>query len=260
MSYSSGMHGSFSPTRLALKVLVVAVGTRLLDPGCAFTGTLTPKSPRRMRTVAGVGAGYLERNPAKATDSPFNPVAAAYERIEVEFKQRPFGILRYQPGQNGKGAMAMEVIPEARYPGDPLAQAALGGVKPGMVVAGIDGIDTRSVDFEKIMDLLDDEAIDVRYRPHQATTDVRAVLNGQKPMTMELPVTVWFSNIPGYQYTGSSLVLDKTKGWVTQDDKGSQAAGLLSKLTEQQLQRVRGLLSAEVLDRIRKYAKQMNKL
>mmetsp|Transcript_59673 Transcript_59673/g.141984 ORF Transcript_59673/g.141984 Transcript_59673/m.141984 type:complete len:257 (-) Transcript_59673:107-877(-) len=246
--------------RAAVLILAVASVQLFVPGGDAFVGTLTPKSLRSTRTVAHVGAGYLERNAPKVSDTPFDPRETANENLEVEFKERPFGIMRYQPGKNGKGAMAMEVIPKARYPGDPLGQAATNGVKSGMVVSGINGVDMRSVDFRQIMDLLDDEAIDVRYRPHDASADVQAVLNGKKPMSVELPITVWFSQIPGYQYTGGNLILDQKEGWVLQEDKAAQAAGLLSKLTKEQLSQVRELLAKQALSKIEKYAVAAGKL
>ena len=50
---------------------------------------------------------------------PFDASVASSAAHEVQFEKRPFGTLRYQPGNGGKGAMAMEVIPKSRYPGDP---------------------------------------------------------------------------------------------------------------------------------------------
>merc|ERR1712023_557155 len=102
---------------------------------------------------------YLERQGPKDSDVPFTATAATYD---VEFKKRPFGILRYQPGQGMKGAMAMEVIPKSRYPGDPQGQAFSAGVKPGWVVKSINGEDVLGAPFGKIMDLLDDEVMDQR--------------------------------------------------------------------------------------------------
>merc|ERR1712217_275412 len=82
---------------------------------------------------------------------------------DVEYKKRPFGILRYQPGQGGKGAMAMEVIPTSRYPGDPQGQAFSAGVKGGSVLKSINSVDVTNEDFGKIMDMLDDEVADPRF-------------------------------------------------------------------------------------------------
>ena len=36
---------------------------------------------------------------------------------EVNFKKRPFGILRYSPGVDRKNAMVMEIIAKSKYPG-----------------------------------------------------------------------------------------------------------------------------------------------
>merc|ERR1712232_1513965 len=90
----------------------------------------------------------------KDADVPFSAAAATGPEHPVEFKKRPFGILRYQPGQGGKGAMAMEVIPTSRYPGDPQGQAFTAGVKGGWVVKSIGGHNMLGEDFGKIMDLL----------------------------------------------------------------------------------------------------------
>ena len=49
---------------------------------------------------------HLDLLSLKDTDLPFDPNAAAGPEMEVEFKKRPFGILRYQPGNGGKGAKA----------------------------------------------------------------------------------------------------------------------------------------------------------
>eukprot|EP00439_Symbiodinium_sp_Y106_P054418 s4722_g7.t1 len=49
----------------------------------------------------------------------------------VELKKRPSGIKRYTHGLDGKGAMVMDMNEKARYPGDPLGQAAVAGVKKG---------------------------------------------------------------------------------------------------------------------------------
>ena len=56
-------------------------------------------------------------------DVPFTSSAATGPGAEVSFKKRPFGILRYTPGEGGKGAMVQEVIGKSRYPGDPQGQA-----------------------------------------------------------------------------------------------------------------------------------------
>merc|ERR1711862_514313 len=85
---------------------------------------------------------------------------------EVTFKKRPFGILRYAPGKDGKDAMVMEIIPKSRYPGDPQGQAFAAGVQSGWVVKSINGEDVVSADFGTIMDIMDDEIMDQRFSQH----------------------------------------------------------------------------------------------
>eukprot|EP00403_Amphidinium_massartii_P043091 CAMPEP_0178435610 /NCGR_PEP_ID=MMETSP0689_2-20121128/34018_1 /TAXON_ID=160604 /ORGANISM="Amphidinium massartii, Strain CS-259" /LENGTH=142 /DNA_ID=CAMNT_0020057691 /DNA_START=80 /DNA_END=504 /DNA_ORIENTATION=+ len=134
-------------TSLLLAVAGCQIGSLL------FVGSPAAAAQRGSRIAARVSAGYLERLGPKDTDEPFNAAAAA-PGMDVEFKKRPFGILRYQPGQGGKGAMAMEIIPTSRYPGDPQGQAFSAGVKGGMVVTAINGMPMANEDFGKIMDLL----------------------------------------------------------------------------------------------------------
>merc|ERR1712186_2795 len=85
--------------------------------------------------------GYAEKDTKGA--KAFSHTEATGETAEVTFKKRPFGILRYAPGANGKDAMVMEIIPKSRYPGDPQGEA-----------------------FAKIMDMLDDEVMDQRMSQH----------------------------------------------------------------------------------------------
>ena len=90
-------------------------------------GPAVSNCKRGARLVARVSAKYLERCGPKDADVPFSAAAATGPEHPVDFKRRPFGILRYQPGQGGKGAMAMEVIPTSRYPGDPQVQVMPSG-------------------------------------------------------------------------------------------------------------------------------------
>merc|ERR1712037_709832 len=85
---------------------------------------------------------------------------------EVTYKKRPFGIIRYCPGQDMKSAMVMEIIPKSRYPGDPQGQAFAAGVQSGWIVKSINGEDVAEESFVKIMDLLDDEVMDQRMSQH----------------------------------------------------------------------------------------------
>merc|ERR1712125_53477 len=130
---------------------------------------------------------------------------------DVEYKKRPFGILRYQPGQGGKGAMAMEVIPTSRYPGDPQGQAFLAGVKGGWVVKSVGGQDVLNEDFGKIMDLLDDEVADPRFS--KSTALALEKQGGRFAEPADLPVKITYAEIPGYQGKFATLTADGQDGF-----------------------------------------------
>merc|ERR1712190_373357 len=121
--------------------------------------------------------GYQERKSPRAHDpgyaekdtwgaKAFSAAEATGATAEVTFKKRPFGILRYAPGADGKDAMVMEIIPKSRYPGDPQGQVFAAGVKSGWVVKSINGADVAGQSFAKIMDVLDDEVMDQRMSQH----------------------------------------------------------------------------------------------
>ncbi|CAK0863716.1 unnamed protein product, partial [Prorocentrum cordatum] len=134
-----------------LAAALVALGSR----SASFVGSPVPGCQRGGRVIVRVSAEYLERCGPKDADIAFEVSAAIGPGPTVTYKKRPFGILRYQPGNGMKGAMAMEVIPVSRYPGDPQGQAFAAGVAGGMVVKSIAGAE--------IMDLLDDEVADPRF-------------------------------------------------------------------------------------------------
>merc|ERR1711941_85363 len=142
---------------------------------------------------------------------PFSSAAATGPTHDVEYKKRPFGILRYQPGQGGKGAMAMEVIPTSRYPGDPQGQAFLAGVKGGWVVKSVGGQDVLNEDFGKIMDLLDDEVADPRFS--KSTALALEAQGGRMATPVEPPIKVVFSEVPGYVWKGAELTADGQDGY-----------------------------------------------
>jgi len=97
------------------------------------------------------GHGFVKEDPQfDAMDE--SAVIATYS---VEFKKRPSGISRYT-NCDGKGAAVAVMTEKARYPGDPIGQAAVAGVKKGYVVKSVAGKDVRGWDFEDIMDLLED--------------------------------------------------------------------------------------------------------
>merc|ERR1711972_1238011 len=121
------------------------------------------------------------------------------------------GILRYQPGQGMKGAMAMEIIPTSRYPGDPQGQAFAAGVKGGMVVKSINGQDVLNGEFGAIMDMLDDEVADPRFS--KSTALALEQQGGRKAEPSDPPILVTFAEIPGYVYKGAELKQDGQDGF-----------------------------------------------
>merc|ERR1711920_668677 len=109
-----------------------------------------------------------------------------------------------------KGAMAMEVIPVSRYPGDPQGQAFAAGVSGGMVVKSIAGAEGLTDDFGKIMDLLDDEVADPRF---SKSTALALEKLGRMAEPIDLPAEVVFAEIPGYVYKGAELTADGQDGY-----------------------------------------------
>merc|ERR1712183_42705 len=130
---------------------------------------------------------------------------------EVTFKKRPFGILRYAPGADGKDAMVMEIIPKSRYPGDPQGQAFASGVQSGWVVKAVNGQDVLSEDFGKIMDMLDDEVADPRFS--KSTALALEKQGGRLAEPVDTPITVSWASIPGYVYKGAELKEDGQDGF-----------------------------------------------
>merc|ERR1711997_338721 len=136
-----------------------------------------PGEGRSARTTMYLGHGDQERMSARAHDpgyaepdtkgaKAFTAADATGATAEVTFKKRPFGILRYAPGADGKDAMVMEIIPKSRYPGDPQGQAFAAGVQSGWIVKSINGENVAGESFAKIMDILDDEVMDQRMSQH----------------------------------------------------------------------------------------------
>merc|ERR1711908_246694 len=137
--------------------------------------------------------------------------AATGPGADVVFKKRPFGILRYQPGNGGKGAMAMEIIPTSRYPGDPQGQAVSSGVQSGWVVKTINGQNVQTDDFGKIMDMLDDEVADPRFS--KSTALALEKQGGRLAEPVDAPLTVSWASVPGYVYKGAELKADGQDGY-----------------------------------------------
>jgi len=177
-----------------------------------FVGVPATQDVRGSRLVARVSAEYLERLGPKDADVPFDAAAAASGASHpVVFKKRPFGILRYQPGAGGKGAMAMEIIPTSRYPGDPQGQAFSSGVQPGWVVKSIAGVNVLGEDFGKIMDLLDDEVADPRFS--KSTALALEKQGGRLAEPASTPIDVEFAEVPGYVWKGAALTQDGQDGF-----------------------------------------------
>eukprot|EP00419_Tripos_fusus_P005888 CAMPEP_0172685112 /NCGR_PEP_ID=MMETSP1074-20121228/20017_1 /TAXON_ID=2916 /ORGANISM="Ceratium fusus, Strain PA161109" /LENGTH=184 /DNA_ID=CAMNT_0013504207 /DNA_START=180 /DNA_END=734 /DNA_ORIENTATION=- len=99
-------------------------------------------------------------------DEEFAPAAyASNKEVEVEVKKFPFGVVRYQPGKNWKGAMVKDVE-KPFFSSDPNGRAFEAGVKPGMVIKKINGQDVLMKDFDSILESLGDE----RYRNYKGWT------------------------------------------------------------------------------------------
>mmetsp|Transcript_33309 Transcript_33309/g.85114 ORF Transcript_33309/g.85114 Transcript_33309/m.85114 type:complete len:207 (+) Transcript_33309:76-696(+) len=202
---ASSKQGARRPLLTAL-----ALGGAALFASTAFVGT-PAQSVRCSRVAARVSADYLERQGPKDSDAPFTATAATGPEHPVEFKKRPFGILRYQPGAGMKGAMAMEIIPASRYPGDPQGQAFASGVQSGWVVKSINGADMLNEDFGKIMDLLDDEVADPRFS--KSTAVAMQAQGGRLAEPAEAPIAVTWAEVPGFVYKGAALKQDGQDGF-----------------------------------------------
>ena len=208
-SLSTGV--SFFRVAMARPVLLPVLGVvaAVYTASLAFVGA--PQQLRTSQMPRHVSAEYLERLGPKDSDVPFDPAQASGPGAAVEFKKRPFGILRYQPGQGGKGAMAMEIIPKSRYPGDPQGQAFASGVQSGWVVASINGQNMLTEDFGKIMDLLDDEVADPRFS--KSTALALEKQGGRLAEPAAAPLAVQFNSIPGYVYKGAEMKEDGQDGF-----------------------------------------------
>jgi len=204
------MPASKQSVRRPTLALLVGCGAlaALASRGLSFVGSAATSAAPRV--AMRVSAEYLERNGAKDIDVPFTPTPGG-PTYEVVFKKRPFGILRYQPGQGMKGAMAMDIIPKSRYPGDPQGQAFSSGVKGGYVVQSINGEDVLAADFGKIMDLLDDEVADPRFS--KSTALALEKQGGRMAEPADTPMTVVFTEIPGYQGKFQQLTQDGQDGF-----------------------------------------------
>merc|ERR1740121_864665 len=82
------------------------------------------------------------------------------ELREVEYKIRPFGIRKYNPGKDGRGARVHIMYKRSRYKNDPLGQAWSKGVEAGWVVKSVNGIDVTGMSNDNICDFMGDRLLD----------------------------------------------------------------------------------------------------
>jgi diadenosine tetraphosphatase ApaH/serine/threonine PP2A family protein phosphatase len=134
------------------------------------------------------GHGWVKEDPT-FNDSDQSLIIATHT---VQFKKRPSGIKRYTH-TDGKGAMVAVITEKARYPGDPLGQAAVAGVKKGYVVKSVAGTDVRGWDFEDIMDLLEDFVPDPDVNSTAAFKG--KVKRERKHKQVDFPVTIEFMEL-----------------------------------------------------------------
>ncbi|CAE8620691.1 unnamed protein product [Polarella glacialis] len=149
-------------SRTSALSVAVALGCTAVayNLSAAFVGS-SPQLRGGPAVARGVGTDYLVRNGPKDADPPaVDTSKAAGATVDIEFKKRPFGIARYVPGANGKGAIVRDVTQKSRYPGDPQGQAFVAGVQPDWVLKSVNGQDVSGMDFFVIMQMLDDEVMD----------------------------------------------------------------------------------------------------
>jgi len=193
-----------APRRPVLSALAAgAAFAYALSAGTGFVGSQARDSGTLI--AARVGVDYQSRQGPRDADVPFTSSAATGPGAEATFKKRPFGILRYTPGEGGKGAMVQEVIGKSRYPGDPQGQGFTAGVKGGWVVKTINGQDVVNADFGAIMDMLDDEVADPRFSKSVA---LALEQQGRKAQPVDAPIAITYATIPGYQWKGEVLGAD----------------------------------------------------
>ena len=108
-----------APRRPVLACLLATAFLALYGRNASFVGSPAPGCQRGGREVARVNTEYSERCGPTDADAAFDTSSAVGTSPIIYYKKHPFDILRYKPGNGMKGAMAMEVNPVSRYPGDP---------------------------------------------------------------------------------------------------------------------------------------------
>jgi len=125
---------------------------------------------------------------------------------EIEYKKRPFGIQKYKAGKDGKGCRVTLVRTASRYPGDPLGQAFLAGVKEEWVVLTVNGQDVTQMSFDDIVDLMGDRLLDNSSRgAFDGSFRVTGNNKGQgavlpKVVKVELPAKVLYGKMTPMPY------------------------------------------------------------
>jgi len=175
-----------------------------------FVGSPAVTRNSQSKVVRHVSAEYLNRQGERDADVPYTAADGTGETHEVVYKKRPFGILRYSPDKDGKGAMVQEVVPKSRYPGDPQGQAFVAGVKGGWVVKSVNGQEVLTEDFGKLMDILDDEVADPRFS--KSTKLAMDAQGGRLAEPADAPLTVVYAEIP-YEWKGEIPVEDAQDGF-----------------------------------------------
>jgi len=125
---------------------------------------------------------------------------------EVTYKKRPFGIRKYRPGKDGKGAKIKILGEKPRYPGDPIGQAFAAGVQEEWAVMSINGTDATAMTMDDIIDTMGDRLLDNSSRgafdgSYAVTGDNKG--KGKVVPTIEpveLPVTVKYAQLKPLPY------------------------------------------------------------
>jgi len=192
-------------------ILVGGAAYGLLSGSIGFVGSPAATRGSQSKVIRHVSAEYLNRQGPRDADVPYTAAEGTGETHEVTYKKRPFGVLRYSPDKDGKGAMVQEVVPKSRYPGDPQGQAFVAGVKGGWIVKSVNGAEVLTEDFGKIMDILDDEVADPRFS--KSTKLAMDAQGGRLAEPADAPITVVYAEIPGYEWKGEIPSEDGQEGF-----------------------------------------------
>eukprot|EP00440_Ansanella_granifera_P018417 gb/GFBE01020002.1/.p1 GENE.gb/GFBE01020002.1/~~gb/GFBE01020002.1/.p1 ORF type:complete len:509 (+),score=139.57 gb/GFBE01020002.1/:1-1527(+) len=124
----------------------------------------------------------------------------------IEYKKRPFGIRKYRPGPGGIGAKVKLLGDKPRYPGDPIGQAFVAGVKEEWAVKTVNGRDVSQMTMDDIIDTMGDRLLDNSSRgAFDGSFAVTGDNKGKgkvmpKVEAVELPVTVEYCQMKPKPY------------------------------------------------------------